>query len=388
MYTYVANLNRVGSLQGRGGTLYYVATATIIKPGILNGSKGKLLYPMEHIEASTDKWEGVPISLEHPVENNEFFPVRYEETFKYNSLGFLTKPKIVNHSLRAEAWFDLEKVKNVSSVLHDKLIQGHPIEVSTGLIGKLYSVPKGSVYNGEEYIGIVGDYVPDHLAVLLSGPGACSLKDGCGIHNSCKCQKCEEAMTKAELIQFITTNSSVWNREDSKESLDKFDVPSLELIKAQEDVIKGLKVTNSALDKTVKNQSETIDILNKKVETSPTPEKKNMTKDEWMAQAPPEVVGLLNYATQKQNEEKSRLVDLLVVNVSDPAEKDKKIKALMLKDIEDLKEIASLLGSTIANNAPRPVFAPQYIPPVAVIDNRNSIEESDLLIPEEVDWSK
>lgn len=375
------------------GQPYYVAKATIIKEGILNGSKGKLFYPMEHIEASVSKWDHIPISLGHPKSENEYLTLRSNPSPKTPIVGFLRNPRINNTALEGDAWFHIESVKKISPDLYDKLVNKRPIEVSTGLVAKLFKAPANSIHNGEEYTEMVGDYQPDHLAVLLDTPGACSLKHGCGIHNSCKCPKCEDKMTKEQLIAFILENSSIWNRADSKELLDKFDVPALMLIKAQEEAIKGLKVTNSELDKTTKTLEDNVKILNGKLETAlkppinPPVNPPVMTKEQWLATAPSEIVGLLNYATQKQNEEKSRLVDLLVVNIADQAQKEEKIKKLMQKDTEELKEIASLMGSS-SNVTNRPSLIPQYIPAVVTNASKDRIEDTDLLIPEEVDWSK
>ena len=56
---------------------------------------------------------------------------------------------------------------------------GEQVEVSTGYWANVR--PSSGKFNGEAYVGIQTNVVPDHLAILEEGAiGACSWKDGCG----------------------------------------------------------------------------------------------------------------------------------------------------------------------------------------------------------------
>ncbi|MFK5283364.1 hypothetical protein ACI3PL_27700, partial [Lacticaseibacillus paracasei] len=49
----------------------------------------------------------------------------------------------------------------------------------TGLFVK--PVVESGTHKGKEYVAKATDYKPDHLAIILNGEGACSLKDGAGL---------------------------------------------------------------------------------------------------------------------------------------------------------------------------------------------------------------
>ena len=63
------NANQCGRVRREtlNGREYLVAPLTLLVPGVLNGSKGPLLYTPEDTARSAAAWEGVPIVIDHPT---------------------------------------------------------------------------------------------------------------------------------------------------------------------------------------------------------------------------------------------------------------------------------------------------------------------------------
>lgn len=158
---------------------YLVVPLVMLKEGVLNGSKGALFYPKQECSKNIDAWNGMPIVLNHPVgHSGEAVSARNPEVLNSYGIG-----QVFNASwqgrLKAEAWIDIEKANKVDTRIVSNLRKNKAIEISTGLFTN--DRPTKGKYNGIAYNAIATDYKPDHLAVLLDTPGACSLKDGCGL---------------------------------------------------------------------------------------------------------------------------------------------------------------------------------------------------------------
>ena len=188
------------------GRKYFVAPLTMIVPGVLNGSKGALYYPPEEIRKNHDAWNYIPIVVEHPTHNGVPVSGRTPRVIQNSGIGHVFNTRITaSGKLAAEGWFDAEKTKQVSPQVYQALLNGQPIELSTGLFTKNERY-KGE-FNGKPYDFIAREYRPDHLAILPGEEGACSLKDGCGVgmtENSgptCNCEgdkMCGECAAKAD----------------------------------------------------------------------------------------------------------------------------------------------------------------------------------------------
>jgi len=169
---------RRATLHGRE---YLVAPAVMIVPGVLDGSKGPLLYELEEIRNSTPRWNYIPITYNHPFdEQGQAISARSPGVLDKIGLGVVLNSH-TNGKLRAETWFDVEITRSIDPRIIDRLIKGDPIELSTGLGSSTIPASKGALHNGVPYKGIAKEFEPDHLAVLVDGVGACGLRDGCGV---------------------------------------------------------------------------------------------------------------------------------------------------------------------------------------------------------------
>jgi len=190
LLTLVANLAAKVQHKTLNGRKYLVAPATLVVPGVLNGSDGSGYYPPEENAKSARSWDGMPLVAYHPVRNGEPVaaqdPKHEEWVWNESGLGYLRNTKN-SDKLVSEAWFDRELVENydrrlpLTAKILPRLLNNQPIELSTGLHVDRDETPGTCPRTGRSYDWVARNYRPDHLAVLPDQVGACSIRDGCGV---------------------------------------------------------------------------------------------------------------------------------------------------------------------------------------------------------------
>ncbi len=180
MYSIMNRLSPMSPQQAREGQI--VAPLTLIVPGVLNGSRGPLLYAKEETCLSTSAWNGVPIVVNHPTENGRPLSARDPSVLERYGIGYLTNARCEGGRLVADGVFGVDKTRGVDVRVLDSLVSGRPIELSTGL--HVDTEARRGTYNGRAYEAVARNYRPDHLAILPDSEGACSLADGCGVYNT------------------------------------------------------------------------------------------------------------------------------------------------------------------------------------------------------------
>lgn len=162
------------------GKKYLVAPLSILVPGVLNGSKGPLFYPPDHVANAAPKWDGMPIVVYHPTIMGKNVSATHPGVLEKSGIGFVKNSKIGKAGRNtAHGWFDEERTKKVDVRVYNSLIAGKQIELSTGLFTDNEETP--GVHNGKQYVAVAKNYRPDHLAILPDQIGACSINDGCGV---------------------------------------------------------------------------------------------------------------------------------------------------------------------------------------------------------------
>lgn len=147
-----------------------VASGTIIRQGVFCGSKGCIFHPAETIKNSVRNWANVPVTLNHPMLENALVAVSEKPEAV---IGHLENPIFRNGALMADI---------VITTANQDILQQlqNTREVSTGMFSE--EIPASGIYDGKDYTAISQFYVPDHLALLPQGEGACSWERGeCGI---------------------------------------------------------------------------------------------------------------------------------------------------------------------------------------------------------------
>lgn len=184
MQTLAVNLTSNVRRERMGGRTYLVGKATLIVPGVLNGSDGPILYTAQENRKRADAWNGMPIVLRHPTDKDGT-PVsaRSPSAMDRVGLGFVFGSHVDNQGLlHAEPWFDEANLQAKDRRTYDRLLRGERVELSTGLGMQRRRAQNGATHtDGRAYTFTAHDYEPDHLAILPDQRGACSVQDGCGV---------------------------------------------------------------------------------------------------------------------------------------------------------------------------------------------------------------
>ncbi len=175
---FIANFKggiRHDTLEGRK---YIVAPVVMLVEGVVNGSKGALYYPGSELGKTPVVWDHKPIVVYHPEMNGQAISACSPAVIESRKVGMLLNTKY-DTKLRAEAWFEEEKMKKVDPRVYEALEKGEMMEVSTGLFTD--NVQKPGKFGDKQYDAVATNYRPDHLAILPDKVGACSIADGAGL---------------------------------------------------------------------------------------------------------------------------------------------------------------------------------------------------------------
>jgi hypothetical protein len=176
--------NRCGNIRKEElhGRPHYVVPVSMIVPGVLNGSRGSLLYPPEEIVKNHSAWNGMPLVVYHPFRDGKAISARDPGVLNARGIGTVLNSRVTEKGiLAAEAWIDIERCRKIDSRIISAIERGEQVELSTGLFTRNDPAPAGATFNGKPYDKIARRYVPDHLAILPDEVGACSISDGCGL---------------------------------------------------------------------------------------------------------------------------------------------------------------------------------------------------------------
>lgn len=165
----------------------WVVPATILREGVYPGSQGPLFYPASVNKKAARAWNMIPIVVNHPQNQaGQFISAKSTEVLEERGIGLVLNTKSTKEgTLHIEAWIRKERARAIVPTLATALEQAEagqtvsPINLSTGLFPAF--VANAGEYNGRSYTATVSAMEPDHLAILMDKPGACSVSDGCGL---------------------------------------------------------------------------------------------------------------------------------------------------------------------------------------------------------------
>ncbi len=161
---------------------YLVVPVVMMVEGVHNGSLGAIFHSIGELGRMPGSWNGIPIVVDHPKIDGEFISANIPEIIEQEKIGIIYNTYIDEDKIRAEAWLDEDKLRQVSPVLLSQIQEHQVIEVSVGIFTEDEDV--SGEWEGEEYEIIARNHRPDHLALLPGGVGACSVSDGCGIRSN------------------------------------------------------------------------------------------------------------------------------------------------------------------------------------------------------------
>lgn len=157
------------------GREYMVVPMTMLTEGVHSGSYGPLYYPAAELAKSPATWNLKPIVVYHPAQGTATDPVELAK----RQVGIIMNTRWERGRLMADAWLEPSLLNSIAPEVAATIKAGRTVEVSTGLYTDNY--PSPGTWNGEPYELVAQNYRPDHLAILPTGKGACSVADGCGL---------------------------------------------------------------------------------------------------------------------------------------------------------------------------------------------------------------
>ena len=162
--------------QHLAGKPHIIVPVVMMVEGVHSGSHGAILHYAAELEKSFKAWEGIPVTIMHPEVNGRNVSANSPGV---SVVGFVFNAHMDGTKLRAEAWLDEQKLVAISPLASAYISQGRPLDVSIGVYTE--EEPVQGEWNGEYYIAIARNHIPDHLALLPGETGACSWNDGCGV---------------------------------------------------------------------------------------------------------------------------------------------------------------------------------------------------------------
>lgn len=160
----------------RFGRSYLVAPAVSLRQMVLNQE----LLLAEEFGRQPAIWNGIPVVINHPTDAAGSHISANSPDLE--SVGRVFNAGLSEDRLTTEVWIDLAAAVNSAEgrEVVTLLERGATLEQSLGYWRALEIAP-GVHVDGAPYIGVARSIVPDHLAILMDGVGACSIRDGCGI---------------------------------------------------------------------------------------------------------------------------------------------------------------------------------------------------------------
>lgn len=163
-------------------------------------------------ELIAESWNGVPVTINHPSENDEFVTANDPETLARVLIGRIFNSEVSAKKLKAEAWIDIERANEIYPGIIDALESGKPMDVSTGYFSRQEEIT--GTYNGKKYTQAHHDLKPDHLALLPDEAGACSWEDGCGVRANRGSEMTMKVQEALNVLSAAHTNG--WRGSNSK----------------------------------------------------------------------------------------------------------------------------------------------------------------------------
>lgn len=159
------------------GVNYLTAPVVMMVEGVHRGSHGPLFHSATELSKSTAAWEGMPVVINHP--QDEAGNYISANSVQEKVVGYVCEPKMEGKKLKAKIRVNVDKTSVASPTTIAALKANKVLEVSIGVFTD--EIKEDGEWNGETYTARAINHKPDHLAILPTDQGACSVSDGCGI---------------------------------------------------------------------------------------------------------------------------------------------------------------------------------------------------------------
>lgn len=163
------------------GREHLVVPVIALMQGVIHAINAETpeLVPLEALTCAPQGWNGRPVVLGHPAVNGRQISANSPKVLEDQAFGTIFGAHVNGKKLVMEAWIDVGKAMRIGA---DKMLAdlraNKQTEVSVGAF--VVTENTAGTYGNKPYKAIWKDIVPDHVAFLPKGVGACSLEMGCG----------------------------------------------------------------------------------------------------------------------------------------------------------------------------------------------------------------
>lgn len=161
------------------GVPHIIVPVIMMVEGVHAGSRGPLLHLAEDLGRFPESWNGIPITIQHPQQNDTFVSANSPTVLAQELVGRVYNTAMAGNRLTAEVWLNVARMTEMSPEALQRIMDKQPIDVSVGVFTEEEEAPGN--HNGTQYTAIARNHRPDHLAILPNEEGACNWNDGCGI---------------------------------------------------------------------------------------------------------------------------------------------------------------------------------------------------------------
>lgn len=199
---------------------HIVVPVVMMVEGVHSGSQGPLLHTIMELGKFPDSWNGIPVVIYHPEEDGQPVSANSPDIIDRVAVGRVYNTNVDGGKLKAEVWFDEDKLHAVSEVTLNNVNEGKEMEVSLGMFTE--NEYEEGEFEGQAYIGIAHNHRPDHLAILPDQIGACSCAKGCGLgaNQNNKEMKIEDMMRNLNKVGFAINQISKYADAGYREKMD------------------------------------------------------------------------------------------------------------------------------------------------------------------------
>lgn len=178
----VTGKSRVEQYQGRE---YLVVPVIALMEGVIhavNASSAEFV-PMSALSMAPAGWDGRPLMMGHPAKDGVQISANSTSVLESQSFGLVFNTRLEGKKLLMDAYIDPVKTLEIGGEkMLERLRNNETMEVS---VGAFVTTSAGDgEHNGKPYKATWNTIVPDHLAFLPNGRGACSVAMGCGTHRA------------------------------------------------------------------------------------------------------------------------------------------------------------------------------------------------------------
>ncbi len=179
---------------------YIIVPVVMMVEGVHSGSRGPILYTTSELEQSASAWNGFPVIVNHPTDENGNY-ISAADTTQEQIVGTIQNSHMDGSKLKADLRIDITSLGNMSQETLGSIRNQSPLDVSIGVFTDDEEV--SGEFNNITYNAIAHNLTPDHLALLPGAVGACSFDAGCGIRNQKSEVKVNKSQTKIKINEGV-----------------------------------------------------------------------------------------------------------------------------------------------------------------------------------------